>query len=55
MGTVSAHEDIPGNPCIWVDTGKGQVLVPLHEELVLSLDETSKTLRMQLPEGILDV
>lgn len=55
VGTVSAHEDIPGNPCIWVDTEKGQVLVPLHEELVLSLDETSKTLRMQLPEGILDV
>ena len=54
-GTVSAHEDIPGNPCIWVETGHGEVLVPLHEELVLDVDETEKTLRMEIPEGLLDL
>ena len=54
-GTVSAHEDIPGNPCIWVETGHGEVLIPLHEELVLDVDETEKTLRMEIPEGLLDL
>ena len=54
-GTVSAHEDIPGNPCIWVDTGHGEVLVPLHEELVLDVNETNQTLRMEIPEGLLDL
>ena len=52
-GTVTAHEDIPGNPCIWVETGHGEVLVPLHEDLVLALDEEKQTLRMAIPEGLL--
>ena len=55
VGTVSAHEDIPGNPCVWVVTKKGEVLVPLHEELVLSMDEDARTIRMRIPEGLLDL
>ena len=54
-GTVSAHEDIPGNPCIWVETGHGECLLPLREELVLDVDETEKTLRMEIPKGLLDL
>ena len=55
VGTVSAHEDIPGNPCIWVETGRGECLLPLREELVLDVDETKQTLRMEIPEGLLDL
>ena len=55
VGVVSAHEDIPGNPCIWVETGHGEVLVPLREELVQDVDEKKQTLRMEIPEGLLDL
>ena len=55
VGTISAHEDIPGNPCIWVETGHGESLLPLREELVLDVDETKQTLRMEIPEGLLDL
>ena len=55
VGTVTAHEDIPGNPCVWVRTKKGEALLPLHEQLVLSVDEDAQTLRMVIPEGILDL
>lgn len=55
VGTVTAHEDIPGNPCIWVETGHGEVLVPLREELVLHVDGQKETLRMEIPEGLLDL
>ena len=55
VGTVTAHEDIPGNPCIWVETGHGECLLPLREELVLDVDETEKALRMEIPEGLLDL
>ena len=55
VGTVSAHEDIPGNPCIWVETGHGEVLVPLHEELVLDVDPEKEALRMVIPEGLLNL
>ena len=55
VGTVSAHEDIPGNPCIWVETGRGECLLPLREELLLEVDEEKQTLRMEIPEGLLDL
>ena len=55
VGTVSAHEDIPGNPCIWVETGHGECLLPLREELVLDVDETKQTLRIEIPEGLLNL
>ena len=55
VGTVSAHEDIPGNPCIWVETGHGECLLPLHEELVLDVDETEQAIRMEIPDGLLDL
>ena len=42
IGTVAAHEDIPGNPCIVLRTERGEALVPLHEELVLEIDEEKK-------------
>ncbi len=55
VGTVSAHEDIPGNPCVWVETGHGEALIPLREELVLEVDAEKETLRMEIPEGLLDL
>ena len=52
-GTLVDYEDIPGNTCIWVDTKNGQVLLPFNEALILSVDEASKTLTMQIPTGLL--
>jgi ribosomal 30S subunit maturation factor RimM len=38
-----------------VETGHGERLLPLREELVLDVDETEKALRMEIPEGLLDL
>lgn len=54
VGTIAGVEPIPGNPCLIVNTKNGQTLVPLAEELVLGVDEESETLRMSVPEGLLD-
>lgn len=51
--TISGYEDIPGNPCIIVDTENGQAMIPLHEDLVLSVDEQHRELQMDIPEGLL--
>ena len=56
VGTVVDYEDIPGNLCLWVQRPGGEeVLIPFHEELVISLDESSQTLTLSIPEGILDL
>jgi hypothetical protein len=40
-------------PIINLKTKEGQALLPFHEDLVLSLDEASKTLTMEVPSGLL--
>ena len=52
-GVISGFEDIPGNPCIYVDTESGQYMIPLHENLILSVDDTSREISMIIPEGLL--
>lgn len=61
VATVVDIEDIPGNPCLVVRVDKStafnmkgqEVLIPLHEDLISQMDEAQKTLRMDLPEGLL--
>ena len=56
VGTVTDYEDIPGNTCLWVRRPDGtEVLLPFHEDLVLSVDAQKKTLSLTIPEGILDL
>ena len=49
VGTVTGMEPIPGNLCLYV----GDALVPLHEDLILSADPATRTLELDLPEGLL--
>jgi hypothetical protein len=46
---VEGLEDIPGNPCLIV----GGALIPLHEDLIQSADPSTRTLVMNLPEGLI--
>ncbi len=55
VGPITDFYDITANPCIEVQTKKGAVLVPLHEDLIVSMDPKAKVLEMNLPEGILEV
>ena len=49
VGTVTGMEPIPGNLCLYV----GDALVPLHEDLIISADPATRTLNLDLPEGLL--
>lgn len=54
VGTVRDYEDIPGNLCIWVATPAGnELLLPLHDDLILDLNEDTETLTLSIPEGLL--
>ena len=55
VGTAQDYEDIPGNTCLWVQTAKGQVLLPLHEDLVVSVDPDRRELSLQIPDGLLEL
>lgn len=52
VGTISDFEDIPGNPCLYVDTESGQAMIPLHEDFILSADSSARELTLELPDGL---
>ena len=61
LGKVTDFLDIPSNPCIEVTpddgaeatgTKKGAVIIPLHEDFIVSADPKTQTLVMSLPEGL---
>jgi 16S rRNA processing protein RimM len=49
VGTVTGMEPIPGNLCLYI----GETLVPLHEDLIISADPATRTLNLDLPEGLI--
>jgi len=53
IGEITDFIDIPNNPCIEVETENGAIMIPLHEDLILSVDPENLEIIMQIPEGLL--
>ena len=53
VGEITDFIDIPGNPCLEVSTKNEAVLIPLHEDLIISLDPKAGRLVMELPDGLI--
>ncbi len=53
VGEITDFIDIPNNPCLEVETINGAVMIPLHEDLIISVDPEYQELIMQIPAGLL--
>ena len=53
VGEITDFIDIPNNPCIEVETENGAVMIPLHEDLILSIDPEYQEIIMQIPAGLI--
>ena len=53
VGVVTDIEAIPDNPCLDVFVDGQEVLVPLHEDFIISVDEKLRILKLDLPEGLI--
>ncbi|MBE6240508.1 MAG: hypothetical protein E7115_03315 [Bacteroidales bacterium] len=53
VGEITDFIDIPNNPCIEVETENGAVMIPLHEDLIISVDPEYQEIIMQIPAGLL--
>ena len=53
VGEIADFMDIPNNPCLAVETVNGEVILPLHEDFILSLDPEYQEIVMQIPAGLL--
>ena len=50
IGLATRLEPIPGNLCLNVETASGTLLIPLHEDFILSAQDG--VLSLDLPEGL---
>lgn len=53
VGEITGYEDIPGNPCLYVDNCGSQAMIPLHEDFILSVDPEAGEIVMDLPDGLI--
>ena len=53
IGEITDFIDIPNNPCIEVETENGAVMLPLHEDFILSLDPEYQEIVMSIPDGLI--
>ena len=52
LGEVCDTEPIPGNFCLYVSRGDDEIMIPLHENFIESVDSDSSSLFLDLPEGL---
>jgi len=55
FGTVTGMEDIPGNLCLYVERKGSEVMIPLHEDFIVSLDEDKMEMHLELPDGLAEL
>ena len=57
VGVITDFVDIPNNPCIefQANNATSPVLIPLHDDLIIDIDEDKKVLTMHIPEGLMDL
>lgn len=56
VGEITDYLDIPANPCIEVLCPDGRsVIIPIHPDFIHRVDRRSRTIRLDIPDGLLDL
>lgn len=55
LGTITYVDESTMNTLLVIERMGKELLVPLHEELVLSIDQEKRQILMDLPSGLLDL
>jgi 16S rRNA processing protein RimM len=59
VGTVSdvqmTGENVSGTPLLVIDTGNGELLIPLAEDICTRIDPAARRIEVVLPEGLRDL
>jgi 16S rRNA processing protein RimM len=55
LGTVQEIVQLPGQDLLSVESAKGEVLIPMVKQIIVSIDVDQKIIQINPPEGLLDV
>jgi 16S rRNA processing protein RimM len=54
IGTIIRVDDFSGNVVLTVEYRGEEVMIPYNEELLIEINDSLKTIKLQLPEGLLE-
>lgn len=54
LGVICEVAPIPGNLCVSIERADGgeSLMIPLHEDFIVSVDNEAGIMRLELPEGL---
>lgn len=55
IGTIAAVDDSTLNTLFIIESSKGELLIPVSEELITHIDEAGKKIYLILPDGLLAI
>ncbi|MBN1987683.1 MAG: hypothetical protein JW761_15330, partial [Prolixibacteraceae bacterium] len=55
IGKITNVDDFSGNLVLNVDYNGTEILVPFNEDFLILADEKQKVLKLNLPDGLIDV
>jgi 16S rRNA processing protein RimM len=53
-GIVVGFRDIPENPILIVERAGNEWMIPFHPDLIISIDRAARTLKMDIPDGLME-
>lgn len=55
VGTITATDDFSGNLVFYIQYKGEEIMVPFNEDFLVSIDEEQKILKLNLPDGLIDI
>ncbi len=55
IGIIEGIVYLPQHELLQLQYQKRELLLPIHEDIIIAIDEEEKNLQMELPQGILDL
>ena len=55
VGVITEILFYPDNPVFQVKQDQKEIIVPLHEDLIIEIDSHKKLIKVNLPEGLLEI
>ena len=55
VGKITEILFYPDNPVFQVMQDQKEIIVPLHEDLIVEIDSQKKRIKVNLPEGLLEI
>lgn len=55
IGKITGIQDISANPLFIIGGSNGEVLIPVTEDFIVSIDDENQIVEMNIPEGLLDI